>query len=119
LLKTGDIAKFDEDGFYYIEGRIKRYIKIFGNRVSLDEIENIAKVHNFNCTCSGRDDKLYIISEENEILDDVKKLISKTTGFHPSSIQTFYIPVIPRNESGKVLYNELTNLIEKNIKCIY
>lgn len=113
LLRTGDIAKFDNDGFYYIEGRIKRYIKIFGNRVSLDEIENIAKEHNYNCICSGRDDKLYIISEENEILDDVKKLISKITGFHPSSIQTFYISLIPRNESGKVLYNELINLIEK------
>ena len=46
-LHTGDIGKFDEDGFYYIEGRIKRFIKIFGNRVSLDEIENIAKENNF------------------------------------------------------------------------
>ena len=111
ILRTGDIAKFDEDGFYYIEGRIKRYIKIFGNRVSLDEIENIAKENNFNCVCSGKDDVLYIISEEIEILNDVKKLISKTTGFHPSSIKTFHIPIIPRNESGKVLYNQLNNLI--------
>lgn len=111
ILRTGDIAKFDEDGFYYIEGRIKRYIKIFGNRVSLDEIENIAKENYFNCVCSGKDDVLYIISEEIEILNDVKKLISKTTGFHPSSIKTFHIPIIPRNESGKVLYNQLNNLI--------
>jgi long-chain acyl-CoA synthetase len=111
ILRTGDIAKFDDDGFYYIEGRIKRYIKIFGNRVSLDEIENIAKENNFNCVCVGKDDVLYIISEEMEILNDVKKLISKTTGFHPSSIKTFHIPIIPRNESGKVLYNQLNNLI--------
>lgn len=112
LLRTGDVAKFDKDGFFYIEGRIKRYIKMFGNRVSLDEIESIAKENNFNCFCSGRDDKLYIISEINEILFDVKKLISKRTGFHPSSIQTFHIQKIPRNESGKVLYNEINNLIE-------
>jgi acyl-CoA synthetase (AMP-forming)/AMP-acid ligase II len=111
LLRTGDIAKFDIDGFYYIEGRIKRYIKIFGNRVSLDEIENITKEHNFNCVCTGREDKLFIISEENEILSDVKKLISKTTGFHPTSIQTYHIPQIPRNESGKVLYDKLNNLV--------
>ena len=111
FLRTGDIAKFDIDGFYYIEGRIKRYIKIFGNRVSLDEIETIAKENNFNCVCAGREDKLFIISEEYEILSDVKKLISKTTGFHPTSIQTYHIPKIPRNESGKVLYEKLNNLV--------
>jgi len=111
LLRTGDIAKFDKDGFYYIEGRIKRFVKIFGNRVSLDEIENVAKENNFNCVCSGKDDELYIISEEIEILNEVKKLISKKTGFHPSSIKTFHIHRIPRNESGKVLYNQLNNLI--------
>jgi long-chain acyl-CoA synthetase len=113
LLRTGDIGKFDEDGFYYIEGRIKRFIKIFGNRVSLDEIENIAKENNFNCVCSGKDDKLYIFSEEVGILLNLKKLISKITGFHPTSIETLSIHKIPRNEFGKVLYSELDKLIEK------
>jgi long-chain acyl-CoA synthetase len=112
VLRTGDIAYFDEDGFYYIKGRIKRFIKIFGNRISLDEIENLAKENNFNCVCSGIDDKLYIFSEQSEILTNVKTLITKMTGIHPSSIQTFYIQNIPRNESGKVLYNDLNHLIE-------
>ncbi|MCI6275232.1 MAG: hypothetical protein MR639_00530 [Clostridium sp.] len=44
-LFNGDLAKIDSDGFYYIVGRKKRFLKIYGNRVNLDEVE---KLLNFN-----------------------------------------------------------------------
>jgi len=43
ILETGDMAKFDEEGFYYIVGRKKRFLKIFGNRVNLDEVDCLIK----------------------------------------------------------------------------
>ncbi len=33
ILATGDMAQFDEDGYYYIVGRKKRFLKIYGNRI--------------------------------------------------------------------------------------
>ena len=33
----------DKDGFYFITGRMKRFIKILGNRVNLDELESFFK----------------------------------------------------------------------------
>ena len=43
ILFTGDMAKRDEDGYYYITGRKKRFLKMYGKRVNMDEIEQILR----------------------------------------------------------------------------
>nr|WP_321452804.1 AMP-binding protein [uncultured Carboxylicivirga sp.] len=39
--KTGDLGYFDEEGYLFITGRLKRFIKIAGEMISLPFIENI------------------------------------------------------------------------------
>lgn len=107
VLLTGDIAKRDEDGYYYIVGRKKRFIKLFGNRLNLDETEQLLKSIVTDCACVGEDDLMEIyITDENRIYE-VKSFISSKTGLHPSAFKIKYIEKIPKNNSGKTIYTNL------------
>lgn len=106
ILATGDMAQRDNEGYYYIVGRKKRFLKIFGNRVNLDEIELMIN-GNFNdtdCVCAGIDDALYVFVTNEVIIDDVLNFLTQKTGLNRLAFKIRYIDVIPKNESGKTLY---------------
>ena len=107
VLVTGDIAKRDKDGFYYIVGRKKRFVKIFGNRVNLDETERLLKNIVSDCACVGTDDQMSIFISDETRIDDVRSFISSKTGIHHSAFSVIFIDAIPKNSSGKTIYSEL------------
>lgn len=108
-LETGDMAKFDKDGYYFIVGRKKRFLKIFGNRVNLDETERLLKTEFPNCdfACAGVDDKMSVFVTDEKIKDAVLPFLTDKLKFHASAFKVSFINAIPRNESGKVLYKDL------------
>lgn len=59
-LATVDLAYRDNDGFYYIAGRKKRFIKLLGNRISLDETEELLNqaFPETEFVCDGTDEQL-------------------------------------------------------------
>lgn len=108
-LITGDMAKFDKDGYFYIVGRKKRFLKIFGNRVNLDETELLIK-KNFSCegcACTGRDDFMSIFVTDDSIKEDILHFITQKTGLNKAAFCVKHIESIPKNDSGKTLYVEL------------
>lgn len=108
-LETGDMAQFDTDGYYYIVGRKKRFLKLFGSRVNLDEVERMIRPEfpDIDCACSGEDDVLKVFITDPHFSGEVERFLISRTHINQRAIRVIPIREIPRSESGKVLYKEL------------
>ena len=96
-LITGDMAKRDIDGYYYIVGRKKRFLKIFGNRVNLDECEQILKKEfsDSEMVCAGVDDCLKVYTADMSLEDkSVVTFLSGKTGIHSSAFKVIKMEYI-------------------------
>lgn len=105
-LATGDLAIRDDEGFYKVVGRKKRFLKMFGKRTNLQEVEHLLyeKFH-IEVACAGVDDKMYIFVTEEE--SDIVKYLSEKLNLHSSAFNVKVIEEIPKNSSGKIIYKEL------------
>ena len=108
-LETGDLAKRDNDGYYTIVGRKKRFLKMFGKRTNLQEVEHLLYEHFkiADIACSGIDNKMYIFINTDKFIDDIIPYLSKKLNLHPSAFSVKLIEEIPKNSSGKIMYKEL------------
>ncbi len=113
ILETGDMAQFDEDGYYYIVGRKKRFLKIYGNRVNLDEVDRLIKgAFEIEAASVGVDDHMYIFVTDEKYREPVKSYIAGKTRLNPAAFKVLFIDEIPKNDSGKTLYKELSKYYE-------
>jgi len=114
ILYTGDIARRDKDGFYYITGRKKRFIKIYGNRINLDAMEQLLRNNRSGgeFVCSGEDDKMLIFTTSQNKSDDIIRFIIDKIGINKQAFSVIEISAIPKNSSGKILYAELNRFVK-------
>lgn len=106
-LATGDLAYFDEDGDYYISGRKKRFIKIQGRRISLDDVERRLFENKLTSMVAGKDNQLNV-AVLNEL--DVKKasqIIRLELGVHPSLFSILVVDEFPVTANQKPDYVSL------------
>lgn len=105
-LRTGDLAYKDEDGFFYIKGRLKRIVKVFGNRVNLDDIEAFIKsaLDTSLLACVGIDDKFILVAHSNEGMDEaeLKKTVFDAYKIPSSAIKFKFFEVLPKTKNEKI-----------------
>ena len=107
--ETGDLAQRDADGYYTIVGRKRRFLKMFGKRTNLQEVEHILRQHfgEIEVACAGIDDNLYIFVTQEELVPEIVPFLSAQLGLHHSALTVRCLAEIPKNASGKTVYREL------------
>lgn len=108
VLYTGDTAIIDEDGYFTITGRMKRFIKLFGLRINLDDVEKkLEEELQIPLACTGSDDKLIVAIEQADYVEKVKEAIEHLYKLHKTAFKVKVIDEIPRFVSGKTDYMKL------------
>ena len=106
VLFTGDIAKRDSEGYYFIVGRNSRFLKLFGLRISLDECEHLIKsAFSIDCICTGNDQVMKIVITDESKKELVGKFITEKTRLNHNAIEMVVVDEIARNEAGKSIYD--------------
>ncbi len=111
VLHTGDVARFDKDGYFYITGRMKRFVKVWGNRCNLDATEQLVKAITTSCACVGVDDKITIFVTTEGLEEKIKTYLVDKTGLNIRAFDVKVIDVIPTLPSGKLDYQAMQKLI--------
>ena len=108
FMRTGDLAYRDEDGCYFIVGRMGRFLKLYGMRIGLDECEQIIKGKcPIECACVGTDEKMIVYLTADKYVTAVKEILVEKTKLVASAFEVRIIDSIPKNEAGKILYSKL------------
>lgn len=109
-LPTGDLGRVDEDGFFYITGRLKRFIKVGGNRIGLDEVEQALQVAlQVPLAVGGADDRLvvWLESQHAALLDQAQEFVRRQYQIHPTMTRLQLVEQLPLLPSGKKDYGAL------------
>lgn len=123
--KTGDLAKFDEDGDYYIVGRKKDMIITGGENVYPQEVEHCLLSHPMidEAAVIGVPDEKWgekvvafvSVTEGNQFEEElVKDYCKQSLGSYKVPKQFFVIDQLPKTDVGKIDKNELLHLFQKN-----
>lgn len=111
IYHTGDLARRDEDGCYFVTGRLSRFLKLLSYRVSLDQSERlIQQEFNIECVCAGTDNRMNIYITDESKKGEVLEFISKKTNLFRNQFKIFVVPKILRNNLGKVQYKVMDDI---------
>lgn len=116
-LKTGDIAKYDDDGFFYIVDRKKDMILVSGFNVFPNEIEDVVVLHPLVLECaaigvpndaSGEKVKIFVVRKDDSLTEDElhKHCRMHLTAYKVPKLIEFR-DELPKSNVGKILRREL------------
>ena len=126
---TGDGARRDEDGYYWITGRVDDVLNVSGHRLGTAEIESSLVLHpkvaeaavvGFDHPIKGQGIYAFVTlmigeSYSDELNNELKQFVAKEIGAiaRPDLIQN--APGLPKTRSGKIMRRILRKIAEGDL----
>jgi acetyl-CoA synthetase len=121
---TGDGARKDKDGYFWIMGRVDDVLNVSGHRLSTMEVESALVAHAAVAEAAvvGRPDELkgqaisaFVTLEQgrvpsNELKDELRKWVAKEIGALAKPDDIRFTDTLPKTRSGKIMRRLLREL---------
>jgi acyl-CoA synthetase (AMP-forming)/AMP-acid ligase II len=106
-LRTGDLGTVDDEGYFTLVGRLKRFAKLFGRRVSLEDVERELE-STFPVRAIARDggDRLGVDVAVDGAIDDGAMVshLARFLAVPPTAILVRRVAELPLTATGKKDY---------------
>jgi acetyl-CoA synthetase len=123
---AGDGARRDEDGYFWITGRVDDVMNVSGHRISTAEVESALVAHMAVAESAviGRHDEdkgqaivAYVILEgdregSDELIQELNQQVRKAIGPHARPEEIIFTPELPKTRSGKIMRRILRGVAE-------
>jgi len=117
-LRTGDLARCRPDGLYEIVGRRSRFLKLFGLRVDLDQLEHRLRCEDgIAALCSGDDDTGLVVAVAAGTPDPGAVVCAKV-GLPVTAVRTLVFDELPRTANGKPDYARVRRAAEPPLQIL-
>ncbi|WP_419807152.1 acetate--CoA ligase [Terriglobus sp.] len=121
---TGDGARVDEDGYYWLMGRVDDVLNVSGHRLGTMEIESALVAHTAVAEAAvvGRPDEMkgegiiaFVSLADGRdpspaLKDELKKWVAKEIGALARPDDIRFTPALPKTRSGKIMRRLLREL---------
>ena len=126
---TGDGARRDEEGYYWITGRVDDVMNVSGHRIGTAEVEGAigkangvaeAAVVGFPHDIKGQGIYGFVtlmtgVDESDEIYEDILKSVTEEIGPHAKPDKLQFTPALPKTRSGKIMRRILRKIAEGDV----
>ena len=127
---TGDGARRDKDGYYWITGRVDDVLNVSGHRIGTAEVEGSigkavgvaeAAVVGYSHDIKGQGIYAFVtlmtgITANSSIEDDIRGTVRKEIGPHAKPDKIQFTPALPKTRSGKIMRRILRKIAEGDLE---
>lgn len=116
VLLTGDIACRTQHDLFYLVGRTKRFVKLFGLRINLDDVQSFVKKNYPHSAVTGNDDAIVIALETIDDNVDSTQLLTLLSDHYALPRDKFIITTfnsIPLLSNGKYDFRTISAHVHK------